>query len=104
MLSFRRSRRHTRENTVLVRIDGLKDKKDCDFYLGKRVVYWYPVKKKDGKLTKRKILGRITAPHGNSGVTRARFTKNLPPSSFGKTVQIVCVFYCTASLGDFLLT
>lgn len=35
---------------------------------------------------------RVTRPHGNSGVVKAKFSSNLPPHAFGASVRIVCPF------------
>jgi large subunit ribosomal protein L35Ae len=59
------------------------------FYLGKRVAYVYRASKERQGSKIRVIWGKVTRPHGNSGVVRATFHHNLPPQSFGASVRIM---------------
>lgn len=75
--------------TTLIRIDGVKDRKDTEYYMGKRVAYVYRGKKEINGTRVRVIWGKIARPHGNSGVVRARFQKNIPARALGATVRVM---------------
>lgn len=80
ILSFRRGR-HTQNTRQFI-----LDIKNCDTrakaakYIGRKVVWTSPGKKQ--------IVGKITAPHGNSGAVRARFSKGLPGTALTNKVKI----------------
>jgi large subunit ribosomal protein L35Ae len=93
VLGFRRGQRLQRYHTSLLKLEGVQTREHCNFYLGKRVAYIYRVVKKKNKPEKRVIWGRITRPHGNSGVVRAKFASNLPPVSMGRPVRVVSLYY-----------
>jgi large subunit ribosomal protein L35Ae len=67
-----------------LRVEGLNDRSDVKFYLGKRVVFVYKAAK-----GYRTIWGKITAPHGNKGTVLARFRSNLPPKAIGATLRVM---------------
>ncbi|KAJ5886826.1 60S ribosomal protein L33B [Penicillium subrubescens] len=79
-LSYQRGKRNTNPNTSLVQIEGVEDSKAASFYLGKKVAFVYRAKREVRGSNIRVIWGKVTRPHGNSGVVRAKFRNNLPPS------------------------
>uniref|UniRef100_A0A183DEK7 Large ribosomal subunit protein eL33 n=1 Tax=Gongylonema pulchrum TaxID=637853 RepID=A0A183DEK7_9BILA len=79
-------------------LDGVYNKKDAQWYVGKRAVYVYKAhssSKVPGKTPSRAraIWGRITRVHGNGGMVKAKFRRNLPPSAMGKRIRVVCAFF-----------
>ncbi|PVG02016.1 60S ribosomal protein L33-A-like protein [Serendipita vermifera] len=89
VLGHKRGKRNSRPNTSLLQIEGVADSKDAQFYLGKRVAYVYRAKREIGGSKVRVIWGRVTRPHGNSGVVKSKFNSNLPPLAFGASVRIM---------------
>ncbi|KAJ5114973.1 hypothetical protein NUU61_000732 [Penicillium alfredii] len=79
-LSYQRSKHALTPNTSLVKIEGVDDTKAANFYLGKKVAFVYRAKREVRGSNIRVIWGKVTRPHGNSGVVRAKFRHNLPPS------------------------
>ncbi|CAI7917886.1 unnamed protein product [Closterium sp. NIES-53] len=75
---LRRGKSNVHEHTSLLQIENVQSKEESQWYLGKRIVYIYKAKTlKNGSLY-RSMWGRVTRPHGNTGVVRAKFKKNLP--------------------------
>lgn len=54
-----------------------------------RVAYVYKAKREINGSRVRVIWGRISRPHGNSGVAKAKFATNLPAKVFGASVRIM---------------
>ena len=76
-------------HTALIKIQGVEEPKDVEFYRGKKIAYIYKGNSKknlpgqacDTKY--RVIWGKVCRPHGTSGVVRAKFRTNLPPKAIG---------------------
>ncbi|KAL0226730.1 hypothetical protein P9112_014054 [Eukaryota sp. TZLM1-RC] len=87
-LGFKRNLNNQDESVSLVKIDGVNTVDDARWYEGKRVAFLYNAKnKKEGKT--RIIWGKVVRPHGNSGVVRCRFRRNLPPRAIGAPLRIM---------------
>lgn len=81
MMVLFRSKSNQYPNTSLIQIENVNTKEEVAWYCGKRMAYIYKAKvKKDGSHY-RCIWGKVTRPHGNSGIVRAKFKSNLPPRS-----------------------
>ncbi|KAL1921484.1 60S ribosomal protein eL33 [Calcarisporiella thermophila] len=89
VLGFKRAKRNQSPNTSLLQIENLKTAADAEFYLGKRVAYVYRAKREVNGSKIRVIWGRVTRPHGTSGVVKAKFRSNLPPRAFGASVRVM---------------
>ncbi|EIW78837.1 ribosomal protein L35Ae [Coniophora puteana RWD-64-598 SS2] len=89
ILGHKRAKRNTRPNTSLLQLEGVANKEDAQFYLGKRVAYVYKAKRAVEGSKIRVIWGRVTRPHGNSGVVKSKFRSNLPPRAFGAPVRVM---------------
>ncbi|KAI4976495.1 hypothetical protein ZWY2020_050102 [Hordeum vulgare] len=83
-----KSKSNQYENTSLVQIEGVNTKEDVAWYGGKRLAYVYKAKTKSNGTHYRCLWGKITRPHGNSGVVRAQFKSNLPAESMGRKVRV----------------
>lgn len=81
--------RNQYSHTALVKIQGLQDKKDVDFYLGKKIAYIYKGKSLKNNSKFRVIWGKVCRAHGNNGLVRAKFAKNLPAEAISSGLRVM---------------
>ncbi|KAK1922750.1 ribosomal protein L35A [Papiliotrema laurentii] len=89
ILGHKRGKRNSRPNQSLVAIEGVDTKEAARSYLGKRIAYVYKAKREINGSRVRVIWGRVTRPHGNSGVVKGKFRVNLPAKTFGASVRVM---------------
>jgi large subunit ribosomal protein L35Ae len=77
--SFRRSRRKTYDNQMIVIIEGINKKEEAKKLVGTKVVY---------NTGKKDIVGKISSSHGNKGAVRVTFSTGMPGQAIGKKVKI----------------
>ena len=78
--SFRRSRRVTRPNQMILKVIEINNKDAAQEIIGKTVSW----RSSSGK----EIKGQIINTHGNNGCVKARFEKGMPGQSLFKKVEI----------------
>ncbi|KAK6457119.1 60S ribosomal protein L33-A [Scheffersomyces xylosifermentans] len=88
-ISYQRSKNVTNPNVSLIQIEGVASPQDAKFYLGKRIAYVYRASKEVRGSKIRVIWGKVARTHGNNGLVRASFKKNLPAKTFGASVRIM---------------
>jgi large subunit ribosomal protein L35Ae len=89
MTSFRRSKRNQVSNIVLLKLQGVNDKAEVDFYKGKKVCYIYKGETEKKHTKFRTTWGKIMGAHGSIGGVKAKFETNLPPKALGGNVRVM---------------
>jgi large subunit ribosomal protein L35Ae len=76
-----RGGKHTQnKKQILIKIDGINDRKQAASFIGKKVIWNNP----QGRSHDGKILG----VHGRGGVLKASFRKGLPGQAIGANLTI----------------
>merc|ERR1719456_1732490 len=86
---YRRALTNQKSHTSLIKIQGVDDTADVKFYLGKKIMYMYRTKTEKDGTRFRVMWGKVCRAHGTSGIVRAKFKNNLPPSALGAPVRIM---------------
>lgn len=89
ILGYKRSKSNSYANTTLLKIEGVLTREDSQYYCGKRVAYIYRAKTMKKGTNLRVMWGKVTRPHGNNGVMRSAFRKNIPPRAFGAKCRVM---------------
>jgi len=90
ILGYKRGLRNQYNHTSLIKIKGCDDKKDTDFYLGKRVAFITKGQVADKNGSKfRCNWGKVCRSHGGNGVVKVKFSRDLPPQSIGGRVRVM---------------
>lgn len=78
--SFKRSRRRTHNNQMILHMEGVSTKDAAAKLVGKKVVWKSPAGKE--------ITGEIRAAHGNSGALRVLFETGMPGQAITQKVTL----------------
>ncbi len=81
IVNFRSSRKRQETNHMVIKVEGVSDRKKAETLVGKKVVWTSPAGKK--------LEGKIASAHGNSGAVRAIFTTGMPGQSVGTKIEIL---------------
>jgi len=77
--NFTRGKDTSKNNAVIVRLDGVKDRDSAQAAVGKKVT----------TPGARGVLGRVASPHGNNGAVKVVFRKPLPGQAVSAKVSVV---------------
>ncbi len=81
ILGYRTGRHTQNVNQLLLEVNNVTSKNKAQSLLGKKLVWKTP----GGK----EIKGEVIGLHGNRGIVRAKFERNLPGQAIGSKVQLV---------------
>lgn len=78
--NFRLGRHTKSEKQVVVIVKTVKTREEAEKLKNKQVTWTSPANKK--------LIGRVLAPHGNSGAVKVGFETGMPGQSVGQKVEI----------------
>ncbi len=81
VMGYRRGTNTQYENQVLIKVEGIETREQASRLIGRKVV----AKDKYGNT----YIGKIIGVHGDKGVVRARFRRNLPGQMIAEVVEIL---------------
>ncbi|XP_010243420.1 PREDICTED: 60S ribosomal protein L35a-2-like [Nelumbo nucifera] len=87
VLGYKRSKSNQYPNMSLIQIEGVNTK-EVTWYCHKQLAYIYKGNVKN-RTHYRCIWGKVTRPHGNSGIVQSKFKSNLPPRFMGLKVWVL---------------
>ena len=83
IVNFRRGRKTTYDNQMIVEPEGVKSREEAEKLVGNKVVWKNP----QGK-NKVEIKGEVRSAHGGKGAVRVLFEKGMPGQAIATKVQI----------------
>ena len=81
VIQFRRGNRTVHEKHFILDV-GAKNREEAQKFVGREAVWTSPGKEK------KKIVGKISSPHGNKGLVRAIFERGLPGQALTTEIEI----------------
>ena len=88
-MGYKRGQRTQHEGQTLVKIQGCQDRDSSKWYHGKRVAFVYRAKNAVTGRSHKCIWGKVISSHGNAGMVRVKFAKNLPPRAIGSALRVM---------------
>jgi large subunit ribosomal protein L35Ae len=79
--NFRLGRHTKSEKQVVVIVKSVKTREEAEKLKNKQVIWTSPASKK--------LIGKVLAPHGNSGAVKVGFETGMPGQAVGQKVEIV---------------
>lgn len=80
IINFRMGRHTKSENQMIIRVKTVKNREQAEKLKNKNVTW--------KTSSNKKILGKVLAPHGNTGALKVGFEKGMPGQSLGTKVEI----------------
>ena len=80
-MNYRIGKRTQYSHECLIKFSSITSAAQVGALIGQKVVW---------KGEKKRLIGKITGFHGNSGVVRVKFKKGVPGQALGTTVELIC--------------